>query len=132
MSTSAGSNEPASSAKKGKKRKEADAAAGVDLSAMYQATPGGSKNRGTMKELMAERKKIQKEQNAKTKQIRMETQRQRRLIEKANRLSNNDLLEMFRQRHENQEAAKAKAKAKSKAKAKAKCTANGPLVQMVV
>ena len=42
-STSSGSNEPASSAKKGKKRKQSEAAAGVDLSAMYQATPGGQK-----------------------------------------------------------------------------------------
>ena len=43
VSTSCGSNEPASSAKKGQKRKESDAAAGVDLSAMYEATPGCQK-----------------------------------------------------------------------------------------
>ena len=71
-----------------------------------------------MKELQIERKRIQKEQHQKSKQIRMEAQRQKRLLEKANRLSNNDLLEIFRQRQENQEAAKAKAKPK----AKAKCT----------
>ena len=44
------------------------------------------------------------------------------MIEKARQLSNNDLLEIFRQRHERQLAAKAKAKPDAKAKAKAKCT----------
>ena len=95
----------------------------MDLSAIYEATPGGSKNRSAMKELQTERQKIQKDHNAASKRIRLEGQRQKRLIEKASRLSNEDLLEIFRQRHENQEAAKGKAKAKGKA-AKEKAKAN--------
>ena len=49
----------------------------------------------------------------------MESQRQKRLVDKASKLNNEDLLEIFRQRHENQAKAQAKAKAKVKAKAKA-------------
>ena len=75
-----------------------------------------------MRELLAERKRIQRECNIATKRVRAENQRQKRLLEKANKLSNEDILEVFRQRHENQEAAKVKAKAKAKA-ASAKSTA---------
>ena len=60
VSTSSASNEPASSAKKGQKRKESETAAGVDLSAMYEATPGVSKKRLTMKELQAEKRRFKK------------------------------------------------------------------------
>ena len=92
----------------------------VDLSAVYQSEPEGSKNRRILKELVADRKKIQKEQNQASKKVKVEAQRQKRLVEKASRLSNEDLLEIFRQRHENQEQFKGKAKAKAKAKAKGK------------
>ena len=93
--------------------------AAVDLCEIYGATPGSSKNKVAMKELIAERKKIQKEQAQASKRIRLESQRQKRLVDKASKLNNEDLLEIFRQRHENQAKVQAKAKAKVKAKAKA-------------
>ena len=65
-------------------------------------------------------KKIQKEQNAATKRIRAESQRQKRLIDKASRLNNEELMEVFRQRHENQEARTSRGRPKAKGKAKAK------------
>ena len=71
-----------------------------------------------MKELKEIRKTIKAEHSKATNQVRLETQRQKRLVEKASRLSNEDLLEVFHQRHENQAAYKAKCKAKAKAKAK--------------
>ena len=110
----AASGEPGTSAARKKKRKEADAAAAVDLGSIYEATPGKSKNKTVMQELIAERKKIQKEQKAATKRIKVEAQRQKRLIEKASKLNNEDLLEIFRQRHDKQEAEKAKAKSSAK------------------
>ena len=100
-----------------KKRKENNAAAAASLAAIYEATPGKSQNRQIIKDLQAERKKIVKEKNQMASKVRAETQRQKRLIDKASRLSNEDLLEIFRQRHELKEA-KEKAAAKAKAKAK--------------
>ena len=76
-----------------------------------------------MKELLLERKMVQKAHQQASKKVRAEAQRQKRLLEKANKLSNEDLLEGFRQRHENLEAAKVKAKAKAKG-ASAASTAN--------
>ena len=102
-----------------KRKKAADAAAAIDLTRIYTSTPGGSKNRGAMKELILERKMVQKAHAQATKKIRAEAQRQKRLLEWANKLSNEDLLEVFRQRHENQEAANVKATVKAKATAAA-------------
>ena len=45
---------------------------------------------------------------------------EKRLIEKASRLNNEEPLEVFRQRHENQEARIERGKAKAKGKAKPK------------
>ena len=105
-----------------KKRKEHEK---VDLSTVFQCSPGRSRNRQNLKEMVAERKKIAKEQNAATKRIKVETQRQKqkRLIDKASRLSNEELLEVFRQRQENQEVRSSRGKAEAKATAKAKAAA---------
>ena len=72
-----------------------------------------------MKELQAERHRIKKQQQETTKKIRLEEQRQKRLVDKASRLSSEELLEVFSQRRENQEVFRAKAKAKAKAKKEA-------------
>ena len=69
-----------------------------------------------MKELQAERQRIKTQQNETSKKIRLEEQRQKRLVDKASRLSNEELLEVFSQRRENQEVFRAKAKAKANAK----------------
>ena len=108
------SGEPTTSANGRKRQKRASSAPAVDLSVIAKATPGGSSHRGAMKELLAERKKLQKEHKAATKKIRLEAQRQKRLIEKASKLNNEDLMEIFKQRHENQEAFKAAAKSAAK------------------
>ena len=113
---------PAAKAKQ--RKKEENAAAAASLAAIYEATPGKSQNRQVIKDLQAERRKIEKEKNLMTKKVRAETQRQKRLIDKANKLSNEDLLEIFRQRHEVKEA-KEKAVAKAKVKAKAKHSSAG-------
>ena len=75
-----------------------------------------------MKELQAERHQIKKQQKETTKKIRLEEQRQKRLVDKASRLSNEELLEVFSQRRENQEVFRAKAKAKAKAKKEAEAS----------
>ena len=59
--------------------------------------------------MQEERKKIQKMHNAASKKNKAESQRQKRLIEKASKLNNEDLLEIFRQRQERQQTEKAKA-----------------------
>ena len=82
----------------------------------------GSRNRQHMKELQAERHRIKKQQKETTKKIRLEEQRQKRLVDKASRLSNEELLEVFSQRRENQEVFRAKAKAKAKAKKEAEAS----------
>ena len=69
-----------------------------------------------MKELQAERSRIKKQQNETTKKIRLEAQRQKRLVDKASRLSNEELLEVFSQRRGNREVFRAKAKATANAK----------------
>ena len=111
---------PATNSKQ--RKKEGNAAAAASLAAIYEATPGKSQNRAIIKDLQAERKKIVKEKNQMTAKVRAEAQRQKRLIDKASKLSNEDLLEIFRQRHELKEA---KEKAAAKAKAKAKSAAGG-------
>ena len=58
-----------------------------------------------------------KEHVEQTKKIRHEGQRQKRLIAKARRLTNEEILEILRQGHENKEAAKAKGKAQTKTRA---------------
>ena len=75
-----------------------------------------------MKELQVERHRIKKQQKETTKKIRLEEQRQKRLVDKASRLSNEELLEVFSQRRENQEVFRAKAKAKAKAKKEAEAS----------
>ena len=81
-----------------KKRKQAGS---VDLSAAVSSSSSqGSKHRQTMKDLQAERNRIKKEHHEANKKIRIETQRQKRLIDKACRLSNEELLEVFSQRRE--------------------------------
>ena len=109
--STAASDEPSTSPGS-KKRKQS-----VDLVAMGGSPlQQGSKNRQHMKELQEERHQIKKQQKETTKKIHLEEQRQKRLVDKASRLSNEELLEVFSQRRENQEVFRAKAKAKAKAK----------------
>ena len=109
--STAASDEPAKSSGS-KKRKQS-----VDLVSMGGSPlQQGSKNRLHMKELQAERHRIKKQQKETSKKIRLEEQRQKRLVDKASRLSNEELLEVFSQRRENQEVFRAKAKAKAKTK----------------
>ena len=112
--STAASDEPAKSSGS-KKRKQS-----VDLLSMG-ASPlqQGSKNRQHMKELQAERHQIKKQQKETSKKIRLEEQRQKRLVEKASRLSNEEVLEVFSHRRENQEVFSVKAKAKANAKKEA-------------
>ena len=98
-----------------KKRKQSVDLVSIGDSPLQQ----GSKNRQHMKELQAERHQIKKQQKETSKKIRLEEQRQKRLVDKASRLSNEELLEVFSQRRENQEVFRAKAKAKAKAKKEA-------------
>ena len=115
--STAASDEPAKSSGS-KKRKQS-----VDLVAMGGTTlQQRSKNRHNMKELQAEMQRIKKQQKETTKKIRLEEQRQKRLVDKASRLSNEELLEVFSQRRENQEVFRAKAKAKAKAKKEAEAS----------
>jgi hypothetical protein len=112
--STAASDEPATSPGS-KKRKQS-----VDLVAMGGSPlQQGSKNRQHMKELQAERHRIKKQQKETSKKIRLEEQRQKRLVDKASRLSNDELLEVFSQRRENQEVFRASAKAKAKGKKEA-------------
>ena len=111
-----GSSTDGPPAKAGPTKRQHSAA--LDLSTLQGSSPQGSKNRQTMKELLAEKARIKNEQNETSKKIRNETQRQKRLIDKASRLSNEELFEVFNQRRENQELFRAKAKAKAKPKAK--------------
>ena len=113
--------EKSSPLKAAKQRKEDNRAAAESLAAIYRATPGKSQSRQAIKDLQAEREAIAKEQRKVTKKVKAEAQRQKRLREKASQLSNADLLELFRQRHEVKEA-REQAPAKAKAKAKAAAT----------
>ena len=103
---------------KRREQKAASAAAGEELAVLYEKTRGKSKNKEGMKELLEARKKIEKEHKAASKKIKAEAQRQKRLLQKANNLSNEDLLEIFRQRNENRERVLAKAKASAQEAAK--------------
>ena len=111
--SSAASGETATTPTREQKRKRADKEAAADLTSIYQSTPGKSKNKCALKQLQEERKKIQKLHIAASKRIRLEAQRQKRLLEKASKLNNEDLLEIFRQRHEKQQAEKIKTEASS-------------------
>ena len=73
-----------------------------------------------MKELKEEKDRVQAEQRAAAKKHKVAVQRQKRLLDKASALSNEDLLEIFNQRRENQELVKEKEVAKAKAKSKGK------------
>ena len=61
-----------------------------------------------------------KEQELASKKIRLETRHQKRLVEKASKLSNEDLLEIFRQRGESNKVQKSKGKDGKGKKEKAK------------
>lgn len=81
-------------------------AAKIDLATALSGEPAKSKHRQSLKELKEEKDRVQAEQRAAVKKLRLATQRQKRLKEKANALSNEDLLEIFNQRRENQELVK--------------------------
>ena len=107
--------------RKGKRKAEK-----IDLATALSGEPGKSRHRQSLKELKAEKERVQAEQRAASKKHKLAVQRQKRLLDKASSISNEDLLEIFNQRRENQEQCKkkevAKAKANSKAKAKAEHT----------
>ena len=97
----------------------------IDLATALSGEPGKSKHRQSLKELKEEKERVQAEQWAASKKHKLAVQRQKRLLDKASSMSNEDLLEIFNKRRENQEQCKkevAKAKAKGKAKAKAEHT----------
>ena len=102
-------------AAKGKRK-----AAKIYLATALSGEPKKSKHRQSLKELKEEKERVQVEQRAAAKKLRLETQRQKRLLDKASALSNEDLLEIFNQRRENQELVKKKEVEKAKAKAKGK------------
>ena len=102
-------------AAKGKRK-----AAKIDLATALSGEPAKSKHRQSLKELKEEKERVQVEQRAAAKKLRLATQRQKRLLDKASALSNEDLLEIFNQRRENQELVKKKEVEKAKAKAKPK------------
>ena len=97
----------------------------IDLATALSGDPGKSTHRQSLKELKAEKERVQAEQRAASTKHKLAVQRQKRLLDKASSLSNEDL-DVFSQRRENQELCKnnevAKATAKSKAKAKAEQT----------
>ena len=102
-------------AAKGKRK-----AAKIDLATALSGEPAKSKHRQSLKELKEEKDRVQAEQRAAAKKHKVAVQRQKRLLDKASSLSNEDLLEIFNQRRENQEMVKKKEVEKAKAKAKAK------------
>ena len=102
-------------AAKGKRK-----SAKIDLATALSGEPAKSKHRQSLKELKEEKDRVQAEQRAAAKKHKVAVQRQKRLLDKASSLSNEDLLEIFNQRRENQEMVKKKEVEKAKAKAKAK------------
>ena len=92
----------------------------IDLATALSGEPAKSKHRQSLKELKEEKDRVQAEQRAAAKKHKVAVQRQKRLLDKASALSNEDLLEIFNQRRENQEMVKKKEVDKAKAKAKAK------------
>ena len=92
----------------------------IDLATALSGEPAKSKHRQSLKELKEEKDRVQAEQRAAAKKHKVAVQRQKRLLDKASSLSNEDLLEIFNQRRENQELVKKKEVEKAKAKAKAK------------
>ena len=102
-------------AAKGKRK-----SAKIDLATALSGEPAKSKHRQSLKEPKEEKDRVQAEQRAADKKHRLDVQRQKRLLDKASALSNEDLLEIFNQRRENQEMVKKKEVEKAKAKAKAK------------
>ena len=99
-------------------------AAKIDLATALSGEPAKSKHRQSLKELKEEKDRVQAEQRAAAKKHRLAVQRQKRLLDKASALSNEDLLEIFNQRRENQELVKKKEVAKAKAKSKGNAKAN--------
>ena len=81
-------------------------AAKIDLATALSGEPKKSKHRQSLKELKEEKERVQVEQRAAAKRLRLATQRQKRLLDKASALSNEDLPEIFNQRRENQELVK--------------------------
>ena len=102
-------------AAKGKRK-----SAKIDLATALSGEPAKSKHRQSLKELKEEKDRVQAEQRAAAKKHKVAVQRQKRLLDKASALSNEDLLEIFNQRRENQEMVKKKEVEKAKAKAKGK------------
>ena len=92
----------------------------IDLATALSGEPAKSKHRQSLKELKEEKDRVQAEQRAAAKKHKVAVQRQKRLLDKASALSNEDLLEIFNQRRENQELVKKKEVDKAKAKGKGK------------
>ena len=88
-------------AAKGKRK-----SAKIDLATALSGEPAKSKHRQSLKELKEEKDRVQAEQRAAAKKHKVAVQRQKRLLDKASALSNEDLLEIFNQRRENQEMVK--------------------------
>jgi len=84
--------------RKGKRKAEK-----IDLATALSGEPGKSRHRQSLKELKAEKERVQAEQRAASKKHKLAVQRQKRLLDKASSISNEDLLEIFNQRRENQE-----------------------------
>ena len=96
-------------AAKGKRK-----SAKIDLATALSGEPAKSKHRQSLKELKEEKDRVQAEQRAAAKKHKVAVQRQKRLLDKASALSNEDLLEIFNQRRENQEMVKKKGSGEGK------------------
>ena len=101
--------------RKGKRKAEK-----IDLATALSGGPGKSKHRQSLKELKEEKERVQAEQRAASKKHKLAVQRQKRLLDKASSISNEDLLEIFNQRRENQEQCKKKRWRRQRARLKPK------------